>query len=154
MRNLAFIATAFVLAACASGPSASESNDAGPSPFPVARGSLSAPPTEASAENRNQAAPPEGLAAGGVDFGAWRSADPAVYAPAFLAQMRRRFAGRPAGAMKSDLEANGFACAEGSRLECRIEIMDRQCAHDWYVVLEDGAAEPAAGFDVMCLGAR
>lgn len=120
------------------------------SPFPVARGSLSAPPAETSAH----AAPPEGVAAGGVDFGNWRSADPAVYAPAFATQMRRRFAGRPAGAMKAELEGNGFACAEGARLDCRIEIMERQCGFDWYVVLERGAAEPAAGFDVMCLGAR
>ncbi|MEQ1617905.1 MAG: hypothetical protein ABL883_06130 [Terricaulis sp.] len=150
MRIPALIAVALALAACASGPSAGEAGEEMPSPFPVARGSLSAPPPETSGHT----APPEGVAVGGVDFGAWRSADPAVYAPAFAAQMRRRFAGRPAAAIKAELEGNGFVCSEGARLDCRVEIMERQCAHDWYVVLERGAAEPAAGFDVMCLGAR
>lgn len=150
MRISALVAAAFALAACVSGPSTDARDEELPSPFPVARGSLSAPPPE----TPGQTAPPEGVAAGGVDFGAWRSADPADYAPAFAAQMRLRFAGRPAAVIKAELEGNGFVCGEGARLDCRIEIMERQCAHDWYVVLERGAAEPAAGFDVMCLGAR
>lgn len=65
-----------------------------------------------------------------------------------------RFAGQNAAALKASLEANGFACEESGRLDCRIEIMERQCAYDWYVVLERGRAEPVAGFDQMCLGAR
>lgn len=150
MRNWLIVAAACALAACASGPDVGAGDQEGPSPFPVARGSLAAPPVE----TPGHASPPEGVAAGGVDFGAWRSADPAIYAPAFATQMRRRFAGRPAGAVKVELEANGFSCVEGQRLECRIEIMERQCGFDWYVVLERGAAEPAAGFDIMCLGAR
>jgi hypothetical protein len=32
--------------------------------------------------------------------------------------------------------------------------MERQCAIDWYVVVERGRAPPIAGYDVMCLGAR
>jgi len=32
--------------------------------------------------------------------------------------------------------------------------MERQCAIDWYVVVERARAEPIAGHDVMCLGAR
>jgi len=100
-----------------------------------------------------QTAPPEGRAAGGLDFGQWRGADPAVYAPALQTQVRARYAGQSAAQIRTDLEANGFACEDGARLDCRIEIMERQCAHDWYVVVEPGR-EPVAGFDVMCLGAR
>jgi hypothetical protein len=32
--------------------------------------------------------------------------------------------------------------------------MERQCAIDWYVVVERAGAQPIAGHDVMCLGAR
>ena len=67
--------------------------------------------------------------------------------------MRARYAGQSAVQIRTDLEANGFACEDGGRLDCRIEIMERECAHDWYVVVERGR-EPVAGFDVMCLGAR
>lgn len=148
MRVSLFCALA-LLAACASGGGEPEV-DAGPSPFPVARGSALPPPAQAV----GQIAPPEGLAPGGIDFGQWRSADPAVYAPAFQSQMRSRFAARDALAIRVDLEANGFVCENGARLDCRIEIMERQCAIDWYVVVERGRAEPVAGFEIMCLGAR
>jgi hypothetical protein len=142
------IAAALLLGACASGGGPPE-EAAAPSPFPVQRGTAPPPP----AASAGQAAPPEGRGPGGLDFGQWRSADPAQYAPAFQTQMRARFAGREAGAVRQDLEANGFACEDSARLDCRIEIMERQCGFDWYVVVERGAA-PVAGFDVMCLGAR
>jgi hypothetical protein len=146
MRVLVF--AAFVaLAACASG--GESALEAGPSPFPVERGAAPPPPSA-----NGQAAPPEGMAPGGVDFGQWRAADPAAYAPAFQSQMRQRFAGRGASQIRADLEANGFACASGQNLDCRIEIMERQCAIDWYVVVERSQSEPIAGFDVMCLGAQ
>ncbi len=142
-------ALCLVVTAWATGPSEPDV-DAGPSAFPVQPGSAMPPP----AENSGHAAPPEGRGPGGVDFGQWRTADPAVYAPAFQAQMRQRFAGRTATEVESDLVANGFACENGSRLDCRIEIMERQCAFDWYVVVERGRGEPVAGFDLMCLGAQ
>jgi hypothetical protein len=137
------------VAACASGGGEPEA-ETGPSPFPVERGAAPPPP----AANGGQAAPPEGAGPGGIDFGRWRQADPAVYAPAFQSQMRARYAHRETAHIRADLEANGFACEDAQRLDCRIEIMERQCAFDWYVVLERGRSEPIAGFDLMCLGAR
>lgn len=126
--------------------------DAPANPFPVERGSALPPPTAGAA---GQTAPPEGAAPGGIDFGRWRQADPAAYAPALQTQLRQRYAGQSPAQIRADLEANGFACADtGGRSECRIEIMERQCAFDWYAVLERGRAEPVAGFDIMCLGAR
>ena len=65
-----------------------------------------------------------------------------------------RVAGQTAAQLQASLEANGFACENERRLDCRIEIMERQCAFDWYVVLERGEREPVAGFDQMCLGAN
>lgn len=149
MRAITLIMAAAVLAACA-GASGGERLD--PLPFPVERGSAMPPPAASAAPG--QSAPPEGQGAGGLDFGQWRSADPAAYAPSFQQQLRTRYAGQDAAALKASLEANGFACEESGRLDCRIEIMERQCAYDWYVVLERGRAEPVAGFDQMCLGAR
>jgi hypothetical protein len=102
-----------------------------------------------------QQAPPEGAGPGGVDFGQWRSADPGAYGPAFEAQMVQRLAGSDRAKVRADLERNGFTCADRSNaLVCRIEIMENQCAKDWYVALESGRDRPRAGFDVMCLGAR
>ena len=98
-------------------------------------------------------APPEGAGPGGIDFGQWRQADPAIYGPAFQNQMRQRYSGRSTAQIRTDLEANGFLCEDARRLDCRIETMERQCAFDWYVVLEPNRPEPAAGFDIMCLGA-
>lgn len=147
MRFASLIFMAALVAACAG---AGGGDSLAPLPFPVERGSALPPP----AESAGPAAPPEGVAAGGVDFAQWRSADPAAYTPAFEARIRQRYAGQGAAQIKSDLEANGFACEQGQRLDCRIEIMERQCAYDWYVVVEPARPEPVAGFDQMCLGAR
>jgi hypothetical protein len=125
------------------------------SPFAATRGSAPAPPAETRVSA--QAAPAEGQAAGGVDFGQWRSADAAVYGPRFQDQMRVRFPqGTQAGAARADLERNGFACQERSTrvLECRIAVTDNQCAKEWYVVFEQARREPIAGFDVICSTAR
>lgn len=143
------VALVALAGACASGGESSDASASGPSPFPVQRGQAMAPPAAASA-----GAPPEGAAPGGLDFGRWRQADPAVYAPAFQAQIRQRFANQTNAELRASLEANGFTCEDERRLDCRIEIMERQCAFDWYVVLERGAREPVAGFEQMCLGAN
>lgn len=136
------------LAACSTAAGGAGGGDA-PLPFPVERGSALPPPGEAAPA---QSVPPEGAGPGGIDFGQWRNADPATYAPAFQTQIRTRFAGQDAAAIRADLERNGFTCGQSGRLDCRIEIMERQCAVDWYVVVERG--QPVAGFDRMCLGAR
>lgn len=147
MRTM-ILAAAALLAACASGGVEPDVTDAS-SPFPVERGGALPPP-----QAQSQTAPPEGQSSGGLDFGRWRQADPAQYGPQFQAQVRQRFAGQTPAQLRASLEANGFACADERRLDCRIEIMERQCAFDWYVVLERGEREPVAGFDQMCLGAR
>ncbi|WP_395644719.1 hypothetical protein [Terricaulis sp.] len=151
MRVL-LVAMAMTLAACASTPS-DEQVAVGDNPFPVARGSA-LPPPAAATSGPGRSAPPEGAGAGGLDFGRWRGADPAAYAPEFQARVRQRYAGQNAGQIRTDLEANGFLCEDEQRLDCRIEIMERQCAIDWYVVIERNRAEPVAGYEVMCLGAR
>ncbi len=140
-----------VLAAAACAGSQDFAPAPAPTPFPIERGSALPPPAPSV---QGQTAPPEGPAAGGLDFGQWRGADPAVYQPAFAARVTERLAGKTTAQARADLQANGFACAEsGANMECRIEIMERQCAHDWYVVLTSSEAEPVSGFDVMCLGA-
>ncbi|MES1157394.1 MAG: hypothetical protein ABUL73_06395 [Alphaproteobacteria bacterium] len=121
-----------------------------PSPFPVRRGTAPPPPADA----RTQAPPPEGAAAGGLDFGQWRETSPRAYETAFVSQMRTRLAGKDAAAIQADLEHNGFACENAARLECRIEISDRQCAYEWYVVLEHNTAEPVAGYETACTASR
>lgn len=135
------------LAACASVPG---TGDLPPLPFPVQRGSALPPPSSGGA----QAAPPEGQGAGGLNFGQWRGADPAQYASAFAAEARARYGDLSRADIRADLERNGFACADAQRLDCRIEIMERDCAHDWYVVVEPNRDAPVAGFDRVCLGAR
>jgi hypothetical protein len=146
---LALIVVA-ALAACASAGAPMQSSAApGDWPFPVERGSALPPPAPSS----TQSAPPQGAGAGGVDFGQWRAADPAVYGPAFQAQVRQRYAGQSADQVRADLTANGFACTGGG-VNCRIEIMEQSCAIDWYVVADRTQPELAAGFDRMCLGAR
>ena len=142
-----------VIAACCAGFAAAQPvenipND--PSPFPVQRGTAPAPPADAHA----QTAPPEGVGAGGVDFGQWRSANPRAYEASFGSQLRARLAGKDAAAIQADLEQNGFACENAARLDCRIEITDHQCAYEWYVVVEHNVAEPVAGYDVACAAAR
>lgn len=148
MRRMA-IALIAALAACASGGTGADA-PRGPTPFPVARGSALPPPSPGAA----QAAPPEGQAGGGFDFGQWRGADPSAYETQFQARVAARAQGRSTAEIRADLAANGFACEDGARLDCRIEIMEQQCAHDWYVVVEPRQAGPIAGYDVMCLGAQ
>ncbi|OQW56254.1 MAG: hypothetical protein A4S17_05150 [Proteobacteria bacterium HN_bin10] len=147
MRVLA-VALVALVGACATGGDEPDAG-AGASPFAAQRGTALAPPS-----STGSAAPPEGVASGGIDFGQWRQADPTVYAPAFQARIRARYQGQAAPAIRADLERNGFRCEDERRLDCRIEIMERQCAFDWYVVLERNAREPVAGFDQMCLGAN
>lgn len=144
------LALVALLGACATGGgNAADEPASGPSPFPVQRGQALPPPTASAVS-----APPEGAGRGGIDFGQWRSADPATYAPAFQTQIRQRFANQTNAELRASLEANGFSCEDERRLDCRIEIMERQCAFDWYVVLERGTRVPVAGFEQMCLGAN
>jgi hypothetical protein len=146
MRKV-LIGIAFLL--CVGVAAAQEPPPTQSAPFVVNRGS--APPPQAAAAQAGQTAPAEGETASGFVFGAWRSADPEVYGPAFEAQMRRRYAAMSVTAARADLEANGFACADGPRaLQCRIEIMDRGCEKGWYVVFEARGPEPIAGFDAIC----
>jgi hypothetical protein len=149
MRFL-IIATGAALAACAS-TGAENPGEGAANPFPVERGSAIAPPAP---NGGGGAAPPQGEGPGGLDFGQWRGADPATYAPAFQERVRARYANQEISYIRADLERNGFACEQSGRLDCRIEIMERQCAIDWYVVVERAGAQPIAGHDVMCLGAR
>jgi len=142
-----------VAALCAfaiTGASLAFAQELGPTPFPVARGTGLPPPDLVS----TRPAPPEGRAAGGFDFGAWRSEDPTVYANAFQRNIAARLGGRSAADAKADLEANGFACAAGANVDCRIEIVDNACSFDWYVVVERGTAAPIAGFDRLCRNVR
>lgn len=153
MRVLVF-AFAALAGACAGASNVAIPGTGGgvaPNPFSIERGSALPPPTAAAA---GQTAPAEGPGPGGLDFGAWRAADPASYSPQFQAQIRRTYAGQDAAQIRANLERNGFACENQTRLDCRIEIMERQCAIDWYVVMERAGAEPVAGFDRMCLGAQ
>jgi hypothetical protein len=103
-------------------------------------------------------APPEGVAAGGLDFGPWRGANPASYGAAMQARIGARVDGKPVSAARADLEANGFACqearerpaAEAPALECRLAIVERGCEIEWWAVREDPGAAVKAGHDVMC----
>lgn len=124
----------------------------GANPFPVERGSALPPPGEARA---NRAAPPQGPGPGGIDFGAWRGAEPEAYGRQFQTQLRGRFAGQGEAQIRADLEANGFVCETQARgrLHCRFEIMESQCAVDWYAVIERPGEPAIAGFDRMCLPA-
>ena len=145
------LAALLLLAACARSVTLPE--PPANSPFRSMR-SETIPPPSVTGESAGQHAPPEGVGSGGIDFGAWRKANPAVYGYAFEAQMRTRYAGKSVQEARTDLEANGFSCGGAPALQCRIEIMEADCAKDWYVVFESGRTAPAAGFDVMCLGAR
>ncbi|MGE0743050.1 MAG: hypothetical protein AB7O98_17065 [Hyphomonadaceae bacterium] len=147
--RMMLIAALAALAACASGGAEPEAD--GAALFPVERGTAPPPPAQGPS---GQSAPPEGRGPGGIDFGQWRRADPAVYGPALQTQVRALYAGQTPAQIRAGLEANGFRCEDGARLDCRIEIMERQCAFDWYVVVEPNQAEPVAGFDQMCLGAQ
>jgi hypothetical protein len=151
MRRMVLAAGALALAACASFNTPAGSKAEPDWPFPVERGSA-LPPPEAQGD---QAAPPEGRGPGGTDFGPWRSvADPETYSNAFGAALGPRLAGKSRAAVEASLASDGFACEQGSRLDCRIEIRESGCAYDWYVVREDDAAEPAIGFEKACAEAR
>ena len=153
MRALLIAAITLLAAACAGQVQESVTSGHAEWPFPNApRGSAIAPP--ATGGGAGQTAPPEGRGPGGIDFGQWKSADPAAYQPTFQTQIRARYANQDAAAIRADLEHNGFACRDSAPMQCRIEIMERQCAFDWYVVIERSGAAPVAGFDQMCLGAR
>jgi hypothetical protein len=148
MRILGIAALASLAACATQAPRIGAQSE---NPFPVERGSALPPPQAAIG---SQAAPPEGQGAGGFDFGRWRSDDAADYAARFQDQVRTRYANQEISYIRADLERNGFACEQSGRLDCRIEIMERQCAIDWYVVVERAGAQPIAGHDRMCLGAR
>ncbi|MBL8544201.1 MAG: hypothetical protein JNJ63_10390 [Hyphomonadaceae bacterium] len=147
MRFMIFAGLAALVALI---PASGLADELGRLPFPVERGSAPPPP----APQTHQSAPPEGEGAAGFAFGQWRSADPAAYAQSLQEHVNARYANQEAATVRRDLEANGFACEDGQRLDCRIEIMERACAYDWYVVIERGRREPVAGFDQMCLGAQ
>lgn len=147
MRFMIFAGLAALVALI---PAHSAADELGRLPFPVERGSAPPPPEPAA----HQSAPPEGEGAGGFAFAQWRSAEPIAYAQSLQANVTARYANQEVAYIRRDLEANGFACEDGQRLDCRIEIMERSCAYDWYVVIERGRREPIAGFDQMCLGAE
>jgi hypothetical protein len=122
-----------------------------PSPFPVQRGAAPPPPA---ASAGIQAAPPEGQASGGLDFGLWRGAESGSYSSHFSNLIAEREQGRNAPQVRADLEANGFACEDAMRLDCRIEIREQPCAYEWYVVVEAGRAAPVAAFEKSCGASR
>lgn len=146
MRAILIALTLAGLASAAAAQDAPPTRADGPSPFPVERGA--APPPGVGAGMGQT--PPEGRAAGGFDFGAWRAAEPAAYERGFQAQVTTRYGGRNAGEVRADLEANGFACEDVQRLDCRIELVEGACAFDWYVVIERTEPAPIAGFDQVC----
>ena len=108
------------------------------------------------------AAPPQGVAAGGLDFGVWRGTNPTAYAETMQAKLRAREAGKSVAAARADLEANGFACAEARErigaaapaLECRLASADGGCAVEWWAVLETPGDAIKAGYDRMCPNRR
>jgi hypothetical protein len=121
------------------------------SPFPVQRGTAPPPPAPGAS---TQTPPPEGQSSGGLDFGLWRGAETASYSRNFASQIVTREQGRDAPQVRADLEANGFACEDAARLDCRIEIREHACAYEWYVVIEAGRAAPVAAFEKSCSAAR
>jgi hypothetical protein len=96
------------------------------SPFPVQRGTAPPPPAPGASA---QTAPPEGQTQAGLDFGLWRGAEAASYSRNFANQIVTREQGRDAPQVRTDLEANGFACEDATRLDCRIEIREQACAY-------------------------
>ena len=140
------IVTAAAIAMFAIGANGALAQHSAPSLFPVARGTAPAPPEPNAPAH---AAPPQGVAAGGIDFGQWRSADVETYASAFKTQVAAREGGRDAAVIQADLQANGFACEQGGRLDCRIEITEGACEQDWYVVVDDTGLHP--GYEKVCL---
>lgn len=110
-----------------------------------------APPAPA----RDPEAPPEGKAAGGLDFGPWRSRAPQVTAGAFTAEVARLAA---AGDLRTELGANGFACFDPARpgiaAVCVRSALEGACGYDWTVEIFAAAATPRARYEAHCLQAR
>lgn len=162
MRVLAMSLLTLLCAACANGGGLGQPVASGttvrapiqepaanpPWPFPQAPRGSAIPPPHATA--MSQAAPPEGPAAGGLDFGHWRSASRAQYSAQFQSLIRQRFAGQNAQAIRADLEHNGFACDADVSLQCSLEVMEHQCAYDWYVVVEAGHTDAIARYEHVC----
>jgi hypothetical protein len=154
MRLLALM---FAIAVSACAASVPLPNPAPRGVFASTHGSALAPPApSATAARQSAGAPPEGVAAGGLDFGRWRTiADMSVYSSTFAAEVAAKTQGRTHDEAVRYMMANGFQCAaRGADVECRIEIMEQSCAHDWYAVFPEGRAQPVSGADVMCLGAN
>lgn len=147
MRTLLVTAAAMAMLLYGAAPALAQHS--APSPFPVQRGTAPPPPQPRAP---TQAAPPQGVAAGGVDFGQWRSAEATAYDAAFRTQIAARLGGKDAPAVQADLQANGFACEQGTRLDCRIEITEGGCLLDWYVVVDEAGVHP--GYEKTCTGAQ
>ena len=106
-------------------------------------------------------APPEGVAAGGLDFGVWRGTNPGAYGETMQSKLRTREAGKTVTQVRADLEANGFSCEEARErlgeapaLECRLATKERSCDIEWWAVQETPGAAIKAGHDVMCPNRR
>jgi hypothetical protein len=125
------------------------------SPFQKQKGQAPAPAMQAAAAA--SAAPPEGAGAGGLDYGAWRTANAQAYGPSFERRLRAHVQGRPVSGVRTALETEGFACLEprerggaGPALECRRAARDGACGVEWWAVVEDPLQPPKAGWDRMC----
>lgn len=96
----------------------------------------------------------------GLALGDWRGGDPDAVADAFAEAVDARYADATVAAIRADLAANGFTCAEVGvgLLECRFDLLERDCEHLWTVEVGSVGAgangEAKGGFQVMCLGAR
>lgn len=156
MRNSFAGRTAVIALSCLAMAGAAFAQVTGDNPFQRDKGKLP-PPAVAVGVATPVVAPPEGVGAGGLDFGAWRGADPSAYGPSFERRVRALAAGKPVTQTRAVLQANGFSCLEpgdrggaGPALECRIAITDRSCGVEWWTVIEEPLAAPKAGFDRMC----
>lgn len=127
----------------------------GENPFQKNRGTAPAPAVAAS--EPATAAPPEGVGAGGLDFGSWRGANAQAYGPSFERRVQTHVAGKSVSGVRAALQSDGFTCVEarerggaGPALECRIAARDGACGVEWWTVVEDPVAPPKAGWDRMC----
>lgn len=127
----------------------------GENPFQKSKGTAPAPVMQAAPSATP--APPEGVGAGGLDFGAWKNASAAAYGPSFERRVRAHVEGKPVSGVRAALQADGFTCVDpsqrggaGPALECRIVVRDNGCGVEWWAVVEDPAQPPKAGWDKMC----
>ena len=88
MRRM-ILGLAVLTGACASGAAPPPPQGAADNPFVASRGTAPPPPVALPRD----APPPQGMAAGGFDFGAWRTADAAAYAQSFTRAMSARLTG-------------------------------------------------------------